>query len=49
MAKKAKISTSKQYLKVQNIYTEPLLKPKNIYDKPYFETAYLCENEKKNC
>jgi hypothetical protein len=38
-----KISTSKLNLKVQNIYIEPLLKPKNTCNKSYFETTYLGE------
>ncbi len=38
-----KISTSELDLKVQNIYIKPLLKPKNTYNKPFFETAHLCE------
>jgi hypothetical protein len=41
MSKKTKISTTKLNLKVQNIYFKPLLKPKNTYNKPCFETAYL--------
>jgi hypothetical protein len=31
-------------LKAQNIYIKPLLKPKNSYNKPCFETAYLGES-----
>jgi hypothetical protein len=42
--KKAKISTTKLKLKAQNIYIKPLLKPQNTFNKPCFETAYLCEN-----
>jgi hypothetical protein len=42
--KKAKISTTKLYLKAQNIYIKPLLKPSNTYNKPCFETAYLSKN-----
>ncbi len=30
--------------KLKNIYTKPLSKPKNAYNKPCFETAYLGEN-----
>jgi hypothetical protein len=33
-------------LKFQNVYMNPLLKPKNASNKPYFETAYLGENVK---
>ncbi len=43
-AKKAKISTTKLNLEAKNIYINPLLKPQNTYNKPCFETAYLCEN-----
>jgi hypothetical protein len=43
-AKEAKISTIKLNLKAQNIYIKPLFKPKNTYNKPCFETAYLGEN-----
>jgi hypothetical protein len=32
-------------LEAQNIYIKPLLKPSNTYNKPYFVTAYLGENE----
>jgi hypothetical protein len=42
--KKAKISTTKLNLKVQNIYIKPLLKPQNTYNKLCFETAYLGKN-----
>jgi hypothetical protein len=34
----------KANLKVQNICIKPLLKPKNAYNKPYLEIAYLGEN-----
>jgi hypothetical protein len=34
-------------LKVQNILIKPLLKPKNTYDKPFFENTYYGENVKK--
>ncbi len=40
----AKISTPKLYLKVQNIYIKPLLKPKNSSNKPYFETNSVVRN-----
>jgi hypothetical protein len=39
--KKAKKSTSKLNLKVQNIYIKPLLKHSNVYNAPCFETAHL--------
>jgi hypothetical protein len=47
--KNTKISTLKLNLKVQNIYITPLLKSKNTFKKPCFETAYLAENVKKCC
>jgi hypothetical protein len=40
-SKKAKISATKLNFKAQNIYIKPLLKPKNTYNKPCFETGYL--------
>ncbi len=43
-SKKAKIFTTKFNLKVQNIYIKPIFKPKNTYNKPSFETAYLGKN-----
>ncbi len=42
--KKAKISTTKLNLKVQNTYNKPLLKPLNTHNKPCFETAFLGKN-----
>jgi hypothetical protein len=35
---------TKLNLKTQNIYIKPLLKPKNTYNKPCFETGYLGKN-----
>jgi hypothetical protein len=35
-SKKAKISTTKLYLKAQNIYIKLLLKTQNTYNKPFF-------------
>ncbi len=43
-SKKAKISTTKLNLKIQNIYIKPLLKPENTHNKPCFESAYLGKN-----
>jgi hypothetical protein len=43
----AKIFTSKLNFKVQNIYIKPLLKPKNTFNNPCFETVYLGEGLKK--
>jgi hypothetical protein len=36
----AKISAQKLNLKVPSIFLKPLLKPKNTFNKPYFETVY---------
>jgi hypothetical protein len=43
---KPKIFTSKLKLKVQSIYIKSHLKPKNTFNKPYFEIAYLGESLK---
>ena len=45
--KKAKISTSKPISKPKIPTTKQVLKLKNIYNKASFETAYLGENLKK--
>jgi hypothetical protein len=41
--RKAQISTTQLYLKAQNIYNKPLLKPLYTYNIPCFEMAYLGE------
>jgi hypothetical protein len=45
--KNTKISAPKLNFNVQDSYISPLLKTKNTYNKPYFETVYFGEIVKK--